>query len=575
MKKIRASGCAAIAAIVLGAGGGCGADASGGDTSAPPTLEKIGQTRAAISLEEFYEKYTTNSQKGLVRLAVDAASLYTTGTDILSVAGSVGTLLGLIDAPQSLDDVIRQEFGKVNQKLDTILLALIAHDWSQRKANIEAQLGKSLTAANSARDWVRYTGTAMPTLEADAELQDSGSAVMTLMGSAVFERAYHDSANDGEPTVTDGTVTPREWKFSITKRPPHPNGLVFEWRLGLPALMHAINARLTVLAAVYPNHIVEARFRSDLLSYRDRLIQILSTIEGGFDCGWSLWRVGGIAGTYTAKAICAETYTGIYATEERTGPLRDYMLHPVISPQNPYVVLRPGTVGSPGVQISSRNYCGGGGAHQDTYLCQAFWDLAPTDPLFGDLVSNGIDDAMAKLRRELGLFEVRKMIDRLYAMAYNNTGPAPDGRIRSAMANRCLGSANSGDAYTGIVNSACVPSNNLAVFHQAWRYDPLKDSIQNWWNNCVDVQWGSSRIGTPVWLWGCNGGDAQRWSYDAQSHLLRNALGRVLDVQWGNSNPGTPVWTWDQNDGPAQQWGFQLPFTSEPPVIPPICTTCQ
>jgi len=34
-----------------------------------------------------------------------------------------------------------------------------------------------------------------------------------------------------------------------------------------------------------------------------------------------------------------------------------------------------------------------------------------------------------------------------------------------------------------------------------------------------------------------------------------NAEGRVLDIQWGSSDPGTPVWLWDETWSDAQLWG--------------------
>jgi hypothetical protein len=129
---------------------------------------------------------------------------------------------------------------------------------------------------------------------------------------------------------------------------------------------------------------------------------------------------------------------------------------------------------------------------------------------------------------------------------------------------------------------------------------------------CLDVQWGNSASGTPVWIWDCTGSVAQQWSYnrqtqtitntafgkclqvrqnvfsffgftlsldndtpgaiaeisdcvsppplrqqwsyDPQGSVIHNALGTVLDIQWDNQQPETPVWLWDYNGGTAQQW---------------------
>jgi hypothetical protein len=90
---------------------------------------------------------------------------------------------------------------------------------------------------------------------------------------------------------------------------------------------------------------------------------------------------------------------------------------------------------------------------------------------------------------------------------------------------------------------------------QKWVYDRQRGTIVNGASGkCLDVQWASTTPGTPVWLWDCNGTDAQRWTYDPKTHVLQNALGTVLDIQWGNLEKGTPVWTWPRNEGWAQQW---------------------
>ena len=74
---------------------------------------------------------------------------------------------------------------------------------------------------------------------------------------------------------------------------------------------------------------------------------------------------------------------------------------------------------------------------------------------------------------------------------------------------------------------------------------------------CLDVEPGNAASGTPVWIWDCNGGDAQKWTYDPGSGTVRNpALGKCLDVQWGNFVGGTPVWIWDCNGGDAQKWTY-------------------
>jgi len=72
----------------------------------------------------------------------------------------------------------------------------------------------------------------------------------------------------------------------------------------------------------------------------------------------------------------------------------------------------------------------------------------------------------------------------------------------------------------------------------------------------LDVQWGSSAAGTPVWTWPFNGGGAQRWTFDPATKAIRNENGMCLDVKFGGNTNHTPVWMWECNGSPAQQWEF-------------------
>ncbi len=74
---------------------------------------------------------------------------------------------------------------------------------------------------------------------------------------------------------------------------------------------------------------------------------------------------------------------------------------------------------------------------------------------------------------------------------------------------------------------------------------------------CLDVQWGSRVDGAPLWIWGCNGGNAQKFEIipptspgDASWRLIRNVgSGLCLDkasggnvVQWDCWSPWWQQW---------------------------------
>jgi hypothetical protein len=118
---------------------------------------------------------------------------------------------------------------------------------------------------------------------------------------------------------------------------------------------------------------------------------------------------------------------------------------------------------------------------------------------------------------------------------------------------------------------------------------------------CLDVQWGNSADGTPVWMWPCTGGVAQNWYVTPQSEIrirtlgdkcltapvsdaasatihtctgsanqkwylkqdgsIRTSAGNIcLDVRYAGTSPGTIVGATGCNAAlpgwPAQVWNF-------------------
>ncbi|MBN1610194.1 MAG: ricin-type beta-trefoil lectin domain protein [Polyangiaceae bacterium] len=88
---------------------------------------------------------------------------------------------------------------------------------------------------------------------------------------------------------------------------------------------------------------------------------------------------------------------------------------------------------------------------------------------------------------------------------------------------------------------------------QHWRYDPATRSIRNQGGQCLDVQWGVNANGTPVWTWDCNGEEAQQWDLTGELEI-RNTMGRCLDVPSSNFTSGVQLQIWDCNGTLAQKW---------------------
>ncbi|WNV86868.1 glycosyl hydrolase [Umezawaea sp. Da 62-37] len=69
---------------------------------------------------------------------------------------------------------------------------------------------------------------------------------------------------------------------------------------------------------------------------------------------------------------------------------------------------------------------------------------------------------------------------------------------------------------------------------------------------CVDVTASNTTNGTPVQLYTCDGGTAQRWTIGTDGTL--RALGKCLDVASAGTANGTAVQLWDCNGTNAQKW---------------------
>ncbi|MGW2540942.1 ricin-type beta-trefoil lectin domain protein [Kitasatospora sp. NPDC001574] len=78
------------------------------------------------------------------------------------------------------------------------------------------------------------------------------------------------------------------------------------------------------------------------------------------------------------------------------------------------------------------------------------------------------------------------------------------------------------------------------------------DSSAPGYHACLDVSGNGTANGTPVQMWECNGGDAQRWTYNG--YKLRAANGKCLDLEANRTANGTRLQVWDCLEIPGQRW---------------------
>ncbi|MFJ3794443.1 ricin-type beta-trefoil lectin domain protein [Kitasatospora sp. NPDC090091] len=78
------------------------------------------------------------------------------------------------------------------------------------------------------------------------------------------------------------------------------------------------------------------------------------------------------------------------------------------------------------------------------------------------------------------------------------------------------------------------------------------DSSSPGYHACLDVRGNGTANGTPVQMWECNGGDAQKWTYNG--YKLRAANGKCLDLADNNAANGAKLQVWDCLEIPGQRW---------------------
>ncbi|MEU6818802.1 ricin-type beta-trefoil lectin domain protein [Streptomyces sp. NPDC046860] len=91
---------------------------------------------------------------------------------------------------------------------------------------------------------------------------------------------------------------------------------------------------------------------------------------------------------------------------------------------------------------------------------------------------------------------------------------------------------------------------------------PLEIQVPGATGKCLDVQGGAKTNGTPVQIYTCNGGAAQKWqlwgSYEGGYQLLNPNSSKCLEVAGGATADGTKIQIRDCAGTKAQQWTFDV-----------------
>jgi hypothetical protein len=86
--------------------------------------------------------------------------------------------------------------------------------------------------------------------------------------------------------------------------------------------------------------------------------------------------------------------------------------------------------------------------------------------------------------------------------------------------------------YEGQASVTLVPA--AAEVNQWWTYDWMERSIRipAWLGGttCLDLQWNNPADNTPIWMWPCNSGAAQKWLITAHYQIKSEVHGKCIEL---------------------------------------------
>ncbi|WP_027395050.1 RICIN domain-containing protein [Aquimarina latercula] len=128
--------------------------------------------------------------------------------------------------------------------------------------------------------------------------------------------------------------------------------------------------------------------------------------------------------------------------------------------------------------------------------------------------------------------------------------------------NKVLGIAGGSRNGTGI-NISDYDGGLNQVFYLRKVGDTEYFTIESVFGRGIHVYRANKEPKAKVTLWDVIDQNNLKWKFikskSGNSFHIQSKLGTYLDVQWGNSKSGTPVWMWSFNGGKAQKW-YLRPF---------------
>lgn len=485
---------------------------------------------------------------------------------VMDFMGPVGTAVDIVVSAAELFGFLGSEPDPLQQLRTDLSTGLLATSWQSTLQFVDVSRSHSENAMAALRREALPFDESSPSgalLTSEATLATTQLGVSAggppNLDNSAFLRIHVDAATDGP------------WKHVIRDRPGtrrDPSDpqtlLVYDWRLGVPALMEAAAKRVATMAGSDPSFSKPAN-REELMRLRAALQGHHRRMTEGVKCNYRFvpdspsWptaeapylppvvdfvpasRAPAFHVTYTAQIACADIYTGASLYEEFVWPDSD----------GPCTTCTTTQTREPHTTCTL-----------DTACTEAI--RAPAQ----QRVLDTLDSQRRLVINALPLFELKAMIDTLFSLqdgARDLTETNEEIPLEVASPSLCIEAANISRAESGVTLAACS-----FRLDQWWRYDRGSNTVANPASGgCLEVARfdGSDDPYPGAWaqLAPCLSPPPRRqqWSYDPETQVLQNGLNTVLDVQWGALSAGTRLWLWDVNYGDAQRWRAEQPFSRQ------------
>jgi hypothetical protein len=231
--------------------------------------------------------------------------------ELASIISSINTALAGAEVVLKLFGFLKpppDQFALLAQRLDERFNGL---SWQMTANTVNPEMVKMQNALDQIRSntlqGLPFNGT-----DSNSFYKDAMAAIQNLEGIGSvfppFQRVFNEGATDDSTSNWKGIIAP----VAGATRPVVTNGLVYDWRLHVPAIIKAIPQQLAILAAVDGAFGTNPAYNFRVNRSRTALLQQYDNMYKGLVCGTKdeLMAVDSRSSKWGCKLACADMHTG-------------------------------------------------------------------------------------------------------------------------------------------------------------------------------------------------------------------------------------------------------------------------